>query len=200
MNFSRTSLQVIQETKTQTRRLSKPGDKIYRHRVSRHKFTKYLYNEHMNRTRYEVGKTYAVQEGRGKKGLYYRYLVDQLQTAERDAILQATVYGNYTPESKLGRDLGWLEARILVKNIRLENLKDIKTSDACAEGILPDGVKVASETLLYVVGFVQEWNRLYPPGSKYCWDANPRVVVLDFELVKKSDKPRRRNRTGIAVP
>jgi len=143
MIFSQTTAQVLSGEKTQTRRPAKPHDRIMRYKESGDHYVKGLYNDQMNRMRFQVGKTYAVQPGRSKQSV----------------------------------------GRILLTDIRLENLYDISLPDAMAEGILPQDMKKISYPTSFLMGFIQTWLRLYPTGTEHAWENNPKVVVLEFEVV-----------------
>lgn len=143
MIFSETADLVMDGTKTQTRRVAKTHDRIMRFKQSSDNYTKGIYNDQMKRMRYQVGKTYAVQPGRGAKSI----------------------------------------GRIRVINLRIENLMDISIPDAMAEGILPEGVKVAQYPTTWLMGFIKTWMRLYPTGDKFSWENNPKVVVIEFERI-----------------
>jgi hypothetical protein len=143
MIFSETADLVMNGTKTQTRRLAKPHDSIMLFKISTNNYGKGIYNDQMNRMRYQRGKTYAVQPARGTKSI----------------------------------------GRILVTDIRLEPLQDISIHDAIAEGILPEGIKDPEYPTTYLMGFIKTWMRLYPTGSEFSWENNPKVVVLEFERV-----------------
>jgi len=128
MIFNQTADLVLMGVKTQTRRPAKPHDRITIYKASKNRWVKCLFNNQMNRSRYQVGKTYAVQVGRGRKGI----------------------------------------GRILVTNLRLEHLEAISHADAIAEGFMS------------VDEFKETWDRLYPRALI----TNPKVVVIEFELVK----------------
>lgn len=144
MIFSQTTAQVLNGDKTQTRRPARPHDRIMRYKESGDHYIKGLYNDQMKRMRYQIGKTYAVQAGRGKHSI----------------------------------------GRIRLLDIRLESLYDLSLSDAMAEGILPEKDKSVSYPTSFLLGFIQTWIRLYPTGTVYAWENNPKVVVLEFERVK----------------
>jgi hypothetical protein len=69
MIFQHTWDKVMSGVKTQTRRLAKPGDRL---RTVENPFGGYIVQAVLSasgKPRYQVGQTYAVQPGRGQKGL-----------------------------------------------------------------------------------------------------------------------------------
>ena len=73
--------------------------------------------------------------------------------------------------------------RIRLLDVRVEPLMNISIHDAIAEGILPEGVDEAQLPTTYLMGFIKTWMRLYPSGTEYSWENNPKVIVLEFERV-----------------
>ncbi|KKN73423.1 hypothetical protein LCGC14_0401260 [marine sediment metagenome] len=70
MIFKETHRYVLDSTKTQTRRLVKPGDIAFAQPGAAGSFyPTALVTDARNRLRWEVGKDYAVQSGRGKSSL-----------------------------------------------------------------------------------------------------------------------------------
>lgn len=146
--------QVLDGTKTQTRRPVKEGDLItsaieqlwYLNPVSglgsmvqekswwvatvvlRYKYEPY-------RIKWQVGRTYAVQPGRGKKAV----------------------------------------GRIRITKIRRERLQDIKPHEFKLEG-MPTGA------IAEVLWWSKLWDSIY--HKPYRWEDNPEVWVLEFELAE----------------
>jgi len=71
--------------------------------------------------------------------------------------------------SRTGRGVG----RVRCTGLRVEPVQDITEEDARREGV--DSIDGN-----YRDGFRAVWSRLYPSGWK-SWDANPLVVVVEFE-------------------
>ena len=162
MIFQHTWTQVLDRTKTQTRRLVKPFD--YALNIWGTPMGDDLriggLNDNVtigsvigasNRPKWTVYRTYAVQPGRGQKAI----------------------------------------ARIRITGIRREALQAISIGDACAEGLGRDidpkifphlaGVNGWSPTVEYM----NLWDSIHTkPGTR--WADNPDVWVLCFELVEAS--------------
>ena len=130
MIFAYTHDKVLSGKKTQTRRLVKPGEDGAQLRDGSY----WAVWDRNGRWKWEVGRTYAVQPGRGKHAV----------------------------------------GRILVTRMRKEWLQDITREDEIAEGFpLPLDFKIA-------------WDRINNrPGAR--WEDNPRVWVLEFELVTEPE-------------
>lgn len=147
---------------------------------------------------YQVGHTYAVLPARGKKSVWFR-----------DLGVRQTIYDHDAPDSlsrasdiALKHD-GWKQARILVQAITSQDVRDITSEQAQAEGF-------ASRADFWTV-----WCKLYHKGlvkhpkmngytfynkrrGKWCdgdeidvllWllgreDARYKAVVYDFSLVE----------------
>lgn len=152
-----------------------------------------------NKVKWQVGKNYAVQSGRGKRGLFYcpkcfkngkkEYLLQQVGTKGQDL-------------SKV-EELCWHEPyhtmkplRIVITNIRKERLLNIDEVDAKKEGYRCKFEFLANFCRLNKIRAC--WQ--YPPSSGYkiqlrkklfetCdWfgiDKNPFVWVLSFKVVDK---------------
>lgn len=68
--------------------------------------------------------------------------------------------------------------RIRISDLREQLLQDISVADAIAEGFGPQ------ETAL--LRFVRAWQSMYA-GGRYDWGRNPRVFVVEFELIMSHD-------------
>jgi hypothetical protein len=126
---------ILAGQKTQTRRPAKFLDGHIEFTKEQRKQTLGVIFTQRGRVKWEVGRTYAIQPGRGKSGL----------------------------------------GRIQIVCIRYESTQDISPSDAQAEGFAS------------VAEFSAYWSRLYI-GTKYAWENNVPVVVLEFELVKRESE------------
>ena len=167
---------VLDGTKTQTRRLVGPHDiPFHRHpaepiwavgsiwRPNRDKDT---------RIKFQVGNTYAVQPGWGKKAVYWRKVGNEIQTN----------YNQDCPPSMLGKKPsnfdGWQPLRIRMTAISRERLQDISEADMRAEGL--EGLDTLAVKRL---NFTLLWDSVHTkPGAR--WQDNPEVWVLEFELAK----------------
>ena len=132
------------------------------------------------RCKWLVGRTYAVQPGRGKKGIYYKRTPHGLSVYDWDSL----------PKDRLPRNLKYLPgeyipARIRITGIRQERVQDITTADAIAEGV-PEQTATYTHPVyrsLSVAAYAKLWNAIHTkPGET--WNDNPSVWVLEFELVR----------------
>lgn len=162
--------EILSGQKTQTRRVVKPSEFVYRHGNQNPDgiwaietvFT-LIDNpeeyEYKDRIKWEVGRTYAVVPKRGKPGARWADTPHGPLWGNRD-------FAAMLPEYV------WQLLRIRITAIRQERLQDITEADAKAEG----------------VGSVEEYRALWEsingktPGAR--WDDNPDVFVLEFELVR----------------
>lgn len=127
------AIQVIEELKRQTRRPEHYGDAGYfgnaGKRPNGDPCFDYVLDDN-DRLRYEVGKTYAVQPGRGKPGLQWVTLdtnagpINHVLT--REDLAYPDVYGVMVDGPK--------EARIKIFEIWREDVRNISLQDAIAEG------------------------------------------------------------------
>jgi hypothetical protein len=118
---------IINGVKTQTRRIVKPGEGWATVGIGEdeHEVNTAVMNGDSARlfhTPYVVGKTYAVQPGRGKPGMFVR----QAMNGQMEV----------NPIKPDGEDNGWYPLRIRIKNIRREDVRNISEDDALAEGFL----------------------------------------------------------------
>lgn len=88
--------------------------------------------------------------------------------------------------SRTGKGLG----KVLCTGLRVERVQDITEEDARREGVEPDGVFESRPGYYprtvrsYRDGFENVWRSLYPTGPK-SWDADPLVVVIEFEPIEE---------------
>jgi len=148
MQFKETWDWVLDGTKTQTRRLVKPGDvelvkPLPTDEVSFRGDKMYLYHradetreittiERNGRPLWRVGCDYAVQPGRGRHALWWR---PGGITASHPSLF--TIWDEDcvdTPPANLIGVLGFREARIRILDIRHEDVRNISDEDARAEG------------------------------------------------------------------
>jgi hypothetical protein len=71
-----------------------------------------------------------------------------------------------------------------VKDVRLEHLQDITTSDCLKEGILENFHKTpAAANIRLKADFAKLWNSLNAQRG-YSWESNPMVKVIEFERIQ----------------
>ncbi len=79
--------------------------------------------------------------------------------------------------SRTGKGLG----RVLCTGLKVEHVQDITEEEARLEGVEPAFLGCDHGHRDYHrTAFEHVWRRLYPRGPK-SWDANPLVVVIEFE-------------------
>ena len=72
--------------------------------------------------------------------------------------------------------------RMKILGLRFENLMDVDTDGAMAEGIMADEIN-GPPSLAFFWGFLREWMRLYE-NTEYDVSENPEVVVITFARVE----------------
>ena len=140
MQFTHTWRKVLSGEQTQARIIVKPGEHtnewhlngdddmtinevlIPRTRVDK-------YGMSLPRNVYLLGKTYAVQPGRGKRSAYWKIDEDGLL---KNTVDLAATYAHWTRKNLEAN--GWHEARIRILRIWREDVREISESDARAEG------------------------------------------------------------------
>jgi hypothetical protein len=159
--------EIINGTKTQTRRVVKPGETFSDLRT--------FYNAPDARPatvytpggiiKWQVGRIYAVQPGRGKPGAWW-----------------APASGEWSaPEHYIVNDPCWQPLRIRITAIRREPLQWISEADAVAEGY-PRTEPRPGTTILPPISWYRElWAAINGRGS---WGKNPPVWVIEFEVVR----------------
>jgi hypothetical protein len=159
------------------------------------------------RIKWEVGRTYAVQPGRGKPGAWWH------PETRGWAIPYTTKKYKFGGPQRLRREMeadGWQPLRIRIMAIRAERLQDISEADAVAEGCEPVPCRACGGAGWFVdvvpyheyphepyqmqvqcqcfggveaspsMAYQDLWECINGSGT---WDANPRVWVLEFEVV-----------------
>ena len=101
MNFSLTHKQVLSRDKTQTRRVTKPGDELRRSNDG----IPYIYNTISKRIRYCAGRDYAVQPGRSKHGLGKIRITDVRMEKLLDMNVEDAMAEGILPEGTTRPDL-----------------------------------------------------------------------------------------------
>jgi hypothetical protein len=159
MQFQHTWGKVLSGEKTQTRRLVKAGETLTR------RYPPYIDADTVfgknNRTKYQVGQTQAVQPGRTKPAIYWRY---SDITGTGYEVLQQP----YSPELS---NWGWKQLRIRITDIRREDVRDISAPDARAEGFNASDFLADS-----VYDSLQVWTKMHDPAFQFWFDAR----IVDF--------------------
>lgn len=140
------------------------------------------------RIKWQVGKSYAVQPGRGYPAVMWRHDPAKFYIAHN------RVYGVSAKDWKaVHLESGWQEARILLTGIRQEHLQDISEEDANAEGFVARMINpsdyyvnyanAAAEYMSAKDVFEQVWRNIHTKSGTR-WEDNPLTWVLEFELVE----------------
>lgn len=109
---------IVRGEKTQTRRPVRPGEGLFSPRHARFEDAVYTAK---HRLKWQSGCTYAVQPGRGKPALWY--------TTDDNGDLCIWPYDHKPDPAQT-----WQQARILLKEIRCEDVRNIASAEALAEG------------------------------------------------------------------
>ncbi len=188
MIFQHTWKKVLDGSKTQTRRLVKPHQMIrWPNGV---KSVQYLDDQHnLWITKWQVGRTYAVQPGSGQYAIWYRRLdSDKVQIWNYHHQGFPSILSEHA-ESSDGKDR-WQELRIRITSIQQEPLQDISENDACREGYKgrdiysyntsDPGESGIDYTLTPRDDFGLAWDSIHTtPGTR--WEDAPDVWVLEWE-------------------
>jgi hypothetical protein len=176
--------EILDGTKTQTRRVVKPGERSILNFAFEDGQTDTIDAVHNGRMKWQVGRTYDVVPGRGKHSIYYKRTSGGLSVWDSDSLPKDKRPRNLKPYLE---DQGWLQLRIRITGIRQELLNDISEADAVAEGCAWDGYWTPAG-----VYDPPEWRGNYPPddyadlwesiNGAGSWDTNPSVWVITFEL------------------
>lgn len=162
--FKSTWRPVLTGEKTETRRLIRPGMKVVLFPGTSSVATVYG----NKRVIYQAGKSYAVQPGCGRFGLYY---------IRRGRTLAAPLYiwsewGLSTPTIP-----GFTPARIEILAMYVESLKDMERVNALREGC------PVTELKNPLRWYRDLWDELNPQkGAR--WEDDPDVLVIRFRLVE----------------
>jgi hypothetical protein len=162
---------ILSGAKTMTRRVVKPEDGLVRADKSC-SIIRISQGYPGGRTAYEVGKTYAIQPGRGQRTIFIKDGVSTLDPQVREK------YKHWTKKALLAN--GWHLARLRITAIRREKLQDISTEDCVREGVEWRGV-FRNEIH---DAFKAIWDGLYANDPVKGWEASPDVWVISFELVE----------------
>jgi|GEM_PF-4257318 len=187
---------VLSGKKTMTRRLVQPRDYVGWHLFSD---GLYLYTIFRWKTTceghgilqgyyyplYAIGRTYAVQPGRGKPAIwigadgteYDAPLAEYLRKAESGT---RAIWG---PRVKQWlREHGYREARVRMMAIRKEQLQDISPDDCWYEGVRLGSAGLGGPT--YRMHFEDLWNTIATKrGTKWCDD--PEVWAMMLQLAER---------------
>lgn len=151
--------QIVDGTKTETRRIVKLGEVLRDNRSA----VKIVMPDGNERIKWRVGQDYAVVPKRGYHGVYYD-------------IDTGVIYGHgYEPlndATKESRLIPPLRYKILA--LSCEPLQAISRSDAIAEGV--NGLSPIGEYRVL-------WDSINKAKGDR-WDDNPKVWVIKFEVLK----------------
>jgi hypothetical protein len=207
MLFQHTWRDVITDRKTQTRRLVKPNEWLGRYMTDKHPHWYHCVMRGIDGPiKWAVGKTYAVQPGRGLPAIIYNpdhpcYGID---------IVEPEHTGEYAA-AKSGewryRGQGYMQARIRITDIQREDVRNISLEDTVAEGFETRDLfwetwcKINDPSVQFVEtpgnvlygGLRSDWKQGNPwgPGDylvrglKTRPDERYQAFVLTFELVKE---------------
>jgi hypothetical protein len=187
MIFQATWEAVLNGTKTETRRICKPGEWLAASLLGAPQAV-YVGRLPHERLKWMVGRTYAVQPGRGKTNLYLNTLTLSGPTWESAHDTGDPAFGNTIEQAKIvwGNEwrkkltcypFEWQEKEIRLLEIRQERLQDIDEAGAVAEGCQAD---VHATALNYYRAL---WDTLHGSRDER-WTANPLCWVLRFELAE----------------
>lgn len=72
-----------------------------------------------------------------------------------------------------------------VTNVCIARLQNMYASDACKEGLHP--IRPMSADAMVEI-FIHKWNASlqYVDMDRFCWDANPWVWIIDFDVIKNN--------------
>ena len=184
MIFNHTWRQVLDGSKTQTRRLVKPGE-VYE------PLSKQVFNRSTRRNKCYIGQSLAVQPGRGQYAIWYRKLNgDKVQIwNDHHQGFPSRLATHAESDDGLCR---WQQLRIRITAIRQEPLQDISEGDACSEGYKgrdiysyntsDPGESGIDYTLTPRDDFMLAWDTIHTkPGTR--WADNPDVWVLEWEPI-----------------
>ena len=175
--------EIIAGTKTQTRRIVKPGESLW---------TDYLTPRGgyapavvAQRLKWQVGRDYAVSPGRGKPGVFVNfhhpcYGYDIWQGTDPVSTDKGLIdWREFAPRQ------GYEPLRIVITAIRQEPLQDISPEDVRAEGIWcdvdHDPLDIGFSRDLHNQGvYRQLWNDINTRKDTR-WEDNPQVWVIEFE-------------------
>ena len=182
---------VVMGRKTQTRRVCKHGEILLPYPDESSPMTvRALTNRKEligDRTKWQIGRTYAVQPGRGKPGAWW--LDCSTPRWGLPGTTREAVGTPYTVGNEFSKRMGWQPLRIRITSIRQERLQDISKDDVVAEGV---GAYTFAAGILSENPpdprwkFIERWDTINTRAGDR-WADNPLVWVLDFELAQESE-------------
>ncbi len=193
MIFQHTWEKVLSGEKTQTRRIYKRGeftncwyDDMIINEVLIPQTKVDKYGMTMPRNVYLVGKTYAVQPGRGKRSVFWKH--DENGVLINTVDLAAT-YVHWTRKSLI--EHGWHEMRVEILRIWVGDVRKISELDARAEGFtdkmafLETWVKMHDHTRqFYREGYLyRQWR-----GIPRKWEVGSENSVVDCLNTRPADR------------
>lgn len=142
---------IIIGEKTQTRRLRKKGDGLFI--VDDKKTILLNVNANNERIKYQVGRNYAIQYGRGKPCRWWM-TESYLGNPELMPYEQFLQMSNYpTPWEWILEDEGWKKLRYTITDIRSVDVRNISLKNSIAEGFESQ------------IGFWKVWAKFYDPAA-----------------------------------
>jgi hypothetical protein len=164
--------EIINGTKTQTRRVVKPGEALT-HISSEGRRNDFpvqaFYPTVLTPTgaiKWQVGRTYAVVPKMSKPGVWW-----------------APASGEWSaPEHYIVNDPCWRPLRIRITALRREPLQDISAADAMTEGY-PEVITRYTAATAPIEWYRELWDSINT-RAPYRWDDNPAVWVIEFEMVR----------------
>lgn len=188
---------IIEGKKTVTRRLVDLGDQPYWGEAGEIvMIVRESQGYPKGRKLYEVGRSYAVQPGRGQPTILVNY---------NHPCYGVDIWAGADPISDYGIAIaqGYQEARVEIVSLGLKRLQDITPEDAIKEGVkrnwLGDdcppeyadewrnylGGEDDSPCLSSVDSYRSLWDSIYQKQAGKCWDDNPSVWRIEFKLVRE---------------
>jgi hypothetical protein len=154
------------------------------------------------RTKWQVGRDYAVVPKRGMPQVYYRFNGDELELAHIDT--EVSTFPNQTwldyARQRYEKDWksvlqfhDWKPLSIRLTDIRCEPLQGITEADAIAEGIKTKHHSIAPLYWDYITSewiptpAIDSYRTLWDSINKRAgtrWQDNPDIWVLEFEVVQ----------------
>jgi len=191
MIFQATWQQVLAGTKTQTRRIVKPGDVLVERPNEGDLFCwdggrmNAIYPADLlcnGRRKRGTGHTYAVQPGRSKSAIW----IDPEGKIVLDPVAEFMRLSGLPGGTRAFRWLrkhGYHDARIRIVAIRQEQLQDITEEDVLAEGVALQAWAGHDHDWPHTAGYAALWDSIHTKHGER-WADNPPVWVLEFELVE----------------
>lgn len=185
---------ILDGRKTGTRRVVKPQpvQKICYHAAT----DKWFYCNGMDvgsecKPPYQPGDILYVRETFSKaygKGYYYAADYDEhdVLPADRGDVSVSKNMIKWRPSIHMPKEAARIFLR--VTGVRVERLQDITGVESIAEGVEPEALSSVGED--FAIGMFHDiWDSTIKPDdlSRYGWQANPWVWVIEFERISKEE-------------